>query len=146
MKLLEMLPRSQPWDIFFYHVKILVRLVEHVRATESSRQEKHIYHKKESTAKSLKTKNEKGKKIFGKNMLEMVGEIVGKEKWNESRWSGKKFSLLSRKRWIGHKTWPQGAAPLLQDHWACLQHPESFLISVHAQPFSSSTINLLMLF
>lgn len=38
------------------------------------------------------------------------------------------------------------AAPLLQDHWACLQRPESFLISVHAQPFSSSTINLLMLF
>lgn len=38
------------------------------------------------------------------------------------------------------------AAPLLQDHWAYIQCPESFLISVHAQPFSSSTINLLMLF
>lgn len=36
--------------------------------------------------------------------------------------------------------------PLLQDDWAWLEYPGSFLISVHDQPFPSPTINLLMLF
>lgn len=109
-----MLPRSQPWDIFFYHVQILLRSVGHVRATESNRQGKHIYHRKEKLSQQSWDQNQEEKKVFGKNMLEMVGENNQKEKkktWSESRGSGKALSLLCKKRHIDHKTWPQGSCP-----------------------------------
>lgn len=149
MKLPEMLPRSQPWDIFFYHVQILLRSVGHVRATESNRQGKHIYHRKEKLSQQSWDQNQEEKKVFGKNMLEMVGENNQKEKKKHEVRAGdlERHSVFCARRDTstikhGHKE----AAPLLQDGWTCLQHPESFLISVHAQSFPSSAINLLMLF
>lgn len=78
--------------------------------------------------------------------------MVGKNNQKERRNNGKAGTLerssafCVRKDETATKHGHEEAAPPLQDHWACLQRPESLLILVHAQPFSSSTINLLMLF
>lgn len=78
----------------------------------------------------------------------MVGENNQKERRNNGKAGALKRSsaFCACRDETPTKYAHEEAAPLLQDHWACLQRPESFLISVDAQPFSSSTINLLMLF
>jgi len=84
--------------------------------------------------------------IMGQQREKKKSKTQGKV-GNHRIWRRKKGSLLQKQRdeadtEHGHTD----AVPLLLDHWACLEYPRSFLISVHDQPFPPPTINLLMLF
>lgn len=76
-----------------------------------------------------------------RKMLKGMGIIE-----KQGTWKRKDRVFYRRKQVNCHKACRMDAVPLCQDHWACLEHPESFVISVQDQPFPSPTINLLTLF